>query len=94
MIMDPEGKAKQEVTDFLVDGGVIPNRNNAASPWQNGFAERWIPTCRRELLDHALVLNEAHLCRLIRDYISYYHVTMRIESPIRSKRTYRQGGSV
>src|SRR5262245_29414730 len=37
-----------------------------------GIAERWIGSCRRELLDHVIVLNDAHL-RRIRDYISYYH---------------------
>jgi putative transposase len=29
--------------------------------------------CRRELLDHVIPLNEEHLRRLIRDYISYFH---------------------
>src|ERR1043166_5863964 len=43
------------------------------SPWQNGIAERWIGSCRRELLDQVMVLNEHHLRRLIRDYIRYYH---------------------
>ena len=43
------------------------------SPWQNGTAERWIGSCRRELLDHIIALNERHLLRLLRDYVSYYH---------------------
>src|SRR6266849_7757609 len=42
-------------------------------PWQNGVAERWVESCRRELLDHVIVLNEAHLRRLAREYIRYYH---------------------
>lgn len=28
------------------------------SPWQNGVAERWVGSCRRELLDHVIVLSE------------------------------------
>ena len=28
---------------------------------------------RRELLEHLIVLNEAHLRRLLRGYVSYYH---------------------
>jgi putative transposase len=40
----------------------------------NGVAERWIGSCRRELLDHLIVLNEADLRRLIGVYISYYHL--------------------
>ena len=31
------------------------------SPWQNGVAERWVGSCRRELLDHVIVLSESHL---------------------------------
>jgi putative transposase len=43
------------------------------SPWQNGVAERWVGSCRRELLDHVIILNEAHLRRLVREYLRYYH---------------------
>jgi hypothetical protein len=32
-----------------------------------------IGNCRRDLLDHVIVLNERHLKRLMRDYIGYYH---------------------
>jgi len=28
------------------------------SPWQNGVAERWVGSCRHELLDHIITLNE------------------------------------
>ena len=43
------------------------------APWQNGTAERWIGSCRREMLDHIIALNERHLLRLLRGYVSYYH---------------------
>src|SRR5580704_3456416 len=43
------------------------------SPWQNGVAERFVGSCRRDLLDHVIVLNERHLKRLMNDYIGYYH---------------------
>ena len=43
------------------------------SPWQNGVAERWVGSCRRELLDQVIPLNERHLKRLLSDYVSYYH---------------------
>ena len=43
-------------------------------PWQNPYVERFIGTLRRELLDHVIVLNQAHLDRLLRDFIEdYYH---------------------
>ena len=43
------------------------------SPWQNAFIERLIGSIRRECLDHVLVLGEAHLRRVLRDYFAYYH---------------------
>src|SRR5690242_21228653 len=43
------------------------------SPWQNGVAERWIESCRRDLLDHVIAINERHLKRLLSDYVRYYH---------------------
>jgi hypothetical protein len=36
-------------------------------------AERWVGSCRRELFDQVIALDERHLRRLLSDYISYYH---------------------
>jgi len=36
-------------------------------------AERWVGTCRRDLLDHVIILNEQHLKRLLSLYLAYYH---------------------
>jgi len=73
MILDRDGKFGQEVTDLLTASGMKPRRISPACPWQNGVSERWIGSCRRELLDHLIVLDETHLRRVIRDYVSYYH---------------------
>jgi transposase InsO family protein len=43
------------------------------SPWQNPFVERLIGTIRRECLDHLIVLNEAHLRRILKSFFAYYH---------------------
>jgi putative transposase len=32
-----------------------------------------VGSCRREILDHVIALNEQHLRRLICDYVSYHH---------------------
>jgi putative transposase len=32
-----------------------------------------VGSCRRELLDRIIALNERHLYRLIREYVNYYH---------------------
>jgi len=47
--------------------------HGSAQPWQNPFAERLIGSIRREGLDHALVLGESHLRRILARYFFYYH---------------------
>ena len=43
------------------------------SPWQNPFVERLNGTIRHDCLDHLIVLNEAHLRRILTSYLTYYH---------------------
>ena len=43
------------------------------APWQNPSVERLIGSIRRECLDHVVVLNDAHLRRVLRVYLAYYH---------------------
>jgi putative transposase len=50
-----------------------PIRTAFRSPWQNGVAECWVGSCRRDLLDHVIVLNECHLKRLMAEHVRYYH---------------------
>ena len=52
---------------------ITPIRTSIQSPWQNGVAERWVGSCRRELLDQVIAINEWHLKRLVSEYIAYYH---------------------
>jgi hypothetical protein len=53
--------------------GSEPTRTAFGCPWQNGIAERWVESCRRDLLDHVIILNERHLKRLLSSYLLYYH---------------------
>jgi putative transposase len=73
LILDRDGKFRGEVAKMLECLGSSLIRTAYRSPWQNGVAERWVGSCRRELLDHVVVLGESHLRRLVRDYIRYYH---------------------
>ena len=72
-IFDRDSKFGGDVVAFLKATGLEPKPTSAQAPWQNGVAERWIGSCRREILDHVIALNEQHLRRLIRDYVKYYH---------------------
>ena len=73
VILDRDAKFNADVLGFLKATGLKPKRTSIQSPWQNGIAERWVGGCRRELLDHVIPLNEEHLGRLLREYISYFH---------------------
>jgi transposase InsO family protein len=53
--------------------GIRDKPISAGSPWQNSFAERLIGTIRRECVDHIVVLGEAHLRRILREYARYYN---------------------
>ena len=73
LILDREHTFHGEVLETVENLGIIPVRTAIRSPWQNGVAERFVGSCRRDLLDHVIVLNERHLKRLMRDYARYYH---------------------
>jgi transposase InsO family protein len=72
-VFDHDSKLDHNVISFLRSAGLEPKRTSVQSPWQNGTAERWVGSCRRELLDHVIAMDERHLLRLIRDYVDYYH---------------------
>jgi len=61
------------VTRRLRAMGIRDKPIAAASPWQNGFAERLIGSIRRECVDHFVVWGETHLRRILRTYARYYN---------------------
>ncbi|WP_260695723.1 transposase [Streptomyces sp. IB201691-2A2] len=42
-------------------------------PRMNALMERWVQTCRRELLDRTLVWNQHHLLRALREFEQHYN---------------------
>ena len=73
VILDHDSRFNDDVITFLKATGLQPKRTSVQAPWQNGIAERWVGSCRREILDHIIALNEPHLRRLMRDYVNYHH---------------------
>jgi len=73
LTFDRDSTFSAQVVSTVKSFGAKPARTAPRSPWQNGFAGRWIGSVRRELLDHVVVFNERHLRRLLRDYVAYYH---------------------
>jgi putative transposase len=82
LVHDRDSIFSKDVREAIRRFGTKPVRTAYRSPWQNGIAERWIGTCRRELLDHVIVLNERHLYRRLREYAAYYN-TERVHTRLR-----------
>ena len=73
LIFDRDAKFNADVVATVRAIGCEPVRTAFRSPWQNGIAERWVGSVRRDLLDHVIVVNQRHLRRLMKSYLSYYH---------------------
>jgi putative transposase len=73
LIHDNDSIFSAAVTHAIKSFGIEPKRTAYRSPWQNGTAERFVGSVRRELLDHVVVFNERHLRRLLHEYVDYYN---------------------
>jgi putative transposase len=54
----------------------------------NAVMERWVGSCRRELLDRTLIWNQRHLMTVLREYEDFYnthrpHRTLNQAAPLR-----------
>ena len=63
-------------------------RSAVQSPRMNSIMERWIGSCRREMLDRTLVWNRRHLMIVLREYEDFYnthrpHRTLNQAAPLR-----------
>jgi putative transposase len=73
LILDHDSKYGTEVPAAIRSMDIKAVRTAVGCPWQNGVAERWVGSCRRELLDHVIAISESHLKRLLFSYVEYYH---------------------
>jgi hypothetical protein len=93
LIFDRDAKYGLEVPIAVRSMAIRPVRTSFQSPWQNGVAERWVESCRRDLI----AMNEAHLKRLLSEYVSYFHedrthLGLQKETPGRRVRAAARGG--
>jgi integrase-like protein len=68
--------------------GIKVIRSAVQAPRMNSVMERWIGSCRRELLDRTLVWNQRHLMIVLREYEDFYnthrpHRTLNQAAPLR-----------
>jgi transposase InsO family protein len=58
---------------FLENLGITQIRTPFRAPQANSIAERWVGSLRRECLDHAFILNERHLRKVLAEYVQYFN---------------------
>jgi Integrase core domain len=73
MIRDRDGKLPALFDTILNDTGIEVVYSGVRMPRTNSIMERWIQTCRRELLDRTLIWNQRHLSHALRVFEEHYN---------------------
>jgi transposase InsO family protein len=73
LIRDRDGKYPDLFDAILDDAGIQVVLSGVRMPRMNSIMERWVQTCRRELLDRTLIWNQSHLVHALRDFEHFYN---------------------
>ncbi|MFI0771887.1 integrase core domain-containing protein [Streptomyces sp. NPDC021218] len=73
MMRDRDGKFPELFDAVLKDAGIDVVLSGIQIPRMNSIMERWIQTCRRELLDRTLIWNQRHLLHTLREFEQFYN---------------------
>jgi transposase InsO family protein len=73
MIRDRDGKFPKLFDTILADAGIDVVLSGIRMPRMNSIMERWVQTCRRELLDRTLIWNQRHLLHALREFEQFYN---------------------
>jgi putative transposase len=73
LIRDRDGKFPALFDTVLNDAGIEVVLSGVRMPRMNSIMERWVQTCRRELLDRTLIWNQRHLLHALREFEQHYN---------------------
>lgn len=73
LIRDRDGKYPARFDPVLADAGITGVLSGVRMPRMNAICERFVGTCRRELLDRTLIWNQRHLLHALRQYEAFYN---------------------
>ena len=68
LIRDRDGKFPALFDTVLTDSEIEVVLGGVQTPRMNSIMERWVQTCRRELLDRTLIWNQRHLLHALREF--------------------------
>lgn len=88
LIQDRDSKFTATFDALLTDAGLTVITTGIQIPRMNSIMERWILTCRTELLDRTLIWNQRHLLHALREFETFYtchrpHRTLGQAAPLR-----------
>jgi transposase InsO family protein len=72
-IRDRDAKYPPLFDAILADAGIRIVLSGVRVPRMNSIMERWVLTCRRELLNRTLIWNQRHLLHALRQYEAFYN---------------------
>jgi putative transposase len=73
LLRDRDCKFTASFDQVFSSEGVKVVRLPYQSPRANSIAERFVGTCRREVLDHPLIFSARHLEAVIKEFLVHYH---------------------
>ncbi|MFF7655753.1 integrase core domain-containing protein [Streptomyces sp. NPDC007983] len=73
LIRDRDSKFTAAFDALMTDAGLKVVTTGIRIRRMNSLMERWIQTCRRELLDRTLIWNQNHLLHALREYEAFYN---------------------
>jgi transposase InsO family protein len=73
LIRDRDGKLPGLFDAVLQDAGLMVVLSGVQMPRMNSIMERWVQTCRHELLDRTLIWNQRHLLHVLREFEHFYN---------------------
>jgi putative transposase len=88
LIRDRDGKFPGLLGTVLTDAGIETVPGGVQMPRMNSIMERWVQTCRHELLDRTLIWNQRHLLHALREFEHFCNEhrprrTLRAAAPLR-----------
>jgi transposase InsO family protein len=89
LIRDRDAKFPTPFDRILADAGIQTVLSGIEVPRMNSIMERWVQTCRHELLDRTLIWNENHLRHALREFEAHHnqhrpHQAMAQATPLRA----------